>query len=218
MFDLFILRLANPEDRFFVIAWYLIVIISIVIHELAHGWMAIRLGDNTPIQLGRMTGNPLVHMGGMSLIALLLFGLAWGQMPIDPSRMRGRYADAKVSFAGPASNLILSALALIGLGLLIRFTPTPELQWEKNLHEFLFLAGSANLLLCVFNLVPIPPLDGSHILANFHRGYDNLRSDPGKQGIFMLGFFMVFITFGQLWGHVYKIASAVSTWIATVGG
>jgi len=218
MIDIFILKLADPESWFFAMSWILIVIISIVIHELAHGWMAIRLGDNTPNRLGRMTGNPLVHMGGMSLVVLALFGIAWGQMPIDPTRLRGRYAEAKVAFAGPASNILLALVALIALGLLMRYDADPTEQWQKNLYEFLFLAGSANMILTVFNLVPIPPLDGSHILANFHRGYANLISDPSKQGLFMLGFFAMFIFFGEMWDHAYRIAAIVSAFVATVGG
>lgn len=218
MINIFILRLAEPDQRFFVISWFLIVIISIVIHELAHGWMAIRLGDNTPSRLGRMTGNPLVHMGGMSLVALVVFGIAWGQMPIDPTRLRGKYGDAKVSFAGPASNILIAIFTLVALGLLSRFDPNPAVQWKENLHEFLFLAGSANLLLAAFNLVPIPPLDGSHILANFHRGYANLVADPSKQGIFLLGFCMLFVTFGKLWDWAYWLAAHISAFVATVGG
>ena len=75
----------NPADRFFFFAVVLTVVVSIVLHELAHGWMAMKLGDPTPRLEGRMTGNPLVHMGPWSLLALALAGIAWGSMPIDPS-------------------------------------------------------------------------------------------------------------------------------------
>lgn len=217
MIDIFILKLAEPDQRFFVISWILIVVISIVIHELAHGWAAVRLGDDTPIRLGRMTGNPLVHMGPFSLVALVVFGIAWGQMPIDPTRLRGRYAEAQVAFAGPGSNLVLAVVCLVTLGLLMRHDPQPDGQAMRNLHQFLFAAGSANLLLAAFNLCPVPPLDGSHILANFHHGYARLVGDPSKQGVFLLGFFFVFALFGQAWDWAYRIAAAVTGLIVSVG-
>jgi len=218
MINIFILYALEPETRFFFYSWILIVIVSVVIHELAHGWMAIRLGDTTPIRMGRMTGNPAVHMGGVSLVALMIFGIAWGQMPIDPTRLRGKYAEAKVALAGPVSNLLIALCSLTALGLLIRFAPNVNGQWQENLHEFLFLAGSANILLAVYNLVPIPPFDGSHILANFHRGYARFISDPSKQGFFMLCFFAMFWFFGEMWGHAYAAAEFISTSIATLGG
>jgi hypothetical protein len=87
------------------------VIGSIVLHELAHGWAAIRLGDTTPRDLGHMTWNPLVHMGGFSLVVFAVIGIAWGMMPVDPSRLRGRYGDALVALAGPAMNIVLAAVS-----------------------------------------------------------------------------------------------------------
>ena len=92
----------------FVIAWAFWIIFSICLHELSHGWAAIALGDRTPIESGHMTFNPLVHMGGMSLVAFALIGIAWGAMPINPARLRGRYAEALVALAGPAMNLVLA--------------------------------------------------------------------------------------------------------------
>ena len=169
------------------------VVISIVLHELAHGWMAMRHGDLTPERTGHMTGNPLVHMGPFSLMALALVGIAWGQMPIDPSRMRGKYAEAKVAAAGPAVNLVLAWLGLTahavwaGLGGYLE-PGTPA----GNGQQFLYLLGIYNLLLCVFNLLPVPPLDGSHILANFWRKYALTIEDPAKQGIWILAFVFCF--------------------------
>lgn len=123
-FELFVLRLMDPAQRFHALVWIVVVVISITLHELAHGFAAIRAGDDTPIRLERMTLNPLVHMGPFSLLALLVVGIAWGQMPIDSSRLRGKYAEAKVAFAGPSTNLLICLAALVGWGLLVRFGPT----------------------------------------------------------------------------------------------
>lgn len=189
----------------------LVVVVSIVLHELAHGAMAIKLGDNTPNRMGRMTGNPLVHMGPFSIAVLLLMGIAWGQMPIDPTRLRGKYAEAKVAFAGPATNLGLAILALTALGLWGRFGQKPP---DKEIMELgsvaakgyllLQVCGIYNLILCVFNLMPVPPLDGSHILANFHAGYARLLGNPAHQGIFLFAFFFVFMVSGVIFGPVIR--------------
>ncbi|MFI4862003.1 MAG: site-2 protease family protein [Phycisphaerales bacterium JB063] len=203
---------SDPGERFFFLAAILTVVVSIVLHELAHGWMAIKLGDNTPNRLGRMTGNPLVHMGPFSIVALLLLGIAWGQMPIDPSRMRGKYAEAKVAFAGPATNLSLAFLSLTSLGLWVRFGGGPSYEEITQLstiagkgYMLLWVFGQMNLMLFVFNLLPVPPLDGSHILANFHQGYANLLGDPSKQGIFLFAFMFAFMFAGALFGPVLEL-------------
>lgn len=189
---LFILQLHEAPQFFFAVV--ITVVISITLHELAHGWMAIRHGDDTPIRAGHMTGNPLVHMGVFSIVVLLIVGIAWGAMPIDPTRMRGRYAEAKVAAAGPATNLLLSLAALTALGLWMRFGTMPQAPSPmENLRFLLWVFGFVNLALCLFNLLPIPPLDGSHILANFHRGYARFIANPHNQGVMMLMFFFIFM-------------------------
>src|SRR4051794_8117784 len=99
----------QKDPRFFM-AVVITVVVSICIHELSHGFMAIALGDRTPIESGHMTLNPAVHMGVFSVLCLLTAGIAWGSMPVDPTRLRGRYADALVAAAGPASNVVLALL------------------------------------------------------------------------------------------------------------
>ena len=202
----------NAADRFYFLAVALTVVISIVLHELAHGWAAIRLGDNTPNRLGHMTGNPLVHMGPYSLVMLALAGIAWGRMPIDPTRLKGRHAEAVVAAAGPAVNLVLALLALTAMGLMMRawgvaewnpllfFYGVPEAallveSWQMSALRFASIAGVYNLLLAMFNLIPVPPLDGSHILGTYSRPYANFVGASKNQGlmlmIFVFGFFLV---------------------------
>lgn len=215
--NLFIQLAADQNTRFFYFAWILAMTISIVLHELAHGWMAWRCGDDTPYRLGRMTGNPLVQMGPFSLAALFLFGIAWGQMPIDPTRMRGRYAEAIVSFAGPAVNLALAAAAMLSLGLIYRFASVPESNWQQNLEVLLHVTASGNLILFVFNMLPIPPLDGSHILANFSRRYALFFDDPAHQGVAIMGFFFAFALVGVIQSPLIQLTRHVIDFVATVG-
>src|SRR3954465_11158624 len=164
------------DPRFF-LAVCITVVVSISLHELAHGIVAVWLGDRTPIETGHMTLNPAVHLGPISVICLLLAGIAWGSMPVTSSRLRGRYSEAVVAPAGPIMNVILAVIALVALGLWRRFDDrsVEELGDQlTNLRYFMLVFGLTNLHLFYFNLVPIPPLDGSHILANFSRSYARL--------------------------------------------
>ncbi|HEY8746948.1 MAG TPA: site-2 protease family protein [Tepidisphaeraceae bacterium] len=164
----------------------LVIIFSICFHELAHGLVAVWLGDDTPIEEGRLTLSPFVHMGLFSLICLLVAGIAWGAMPVNENRLRGRYGVALVAIAGPATNVLLAGLALGGLGLWMRADPRASAdlpQMAQNARYLLWLTGYANVLLAIFNLIPIPPLDGSNIMRSLSRSYstmwNGLMASPG---------------------------------------
>jgi Zn-dependent protease len=197
---MFIEYLKN-DPRFYV-AVVLVVVISISFHELAHGLIAVWRGDRTPIDDGRITLNPLVHMGPISLLVLLIAGIAWGAMPIDRTRLRGRYAEALVALAGPATNVLISALALSVLGLWQRLDPwatTDQLSnFADNGRLLLKLFGIMNLALAMFNLLPVPPLDGYHVLGNlspaFARAGDSLR----MSGASIIAFLVVFSFAGRI--------------------
>lgn len=164
------------------------VVLSIVLHELAHGWTAVWQGDDTPVRMHRLTLNPLVHMGGWSFVWLLLVGIAWGSMPIDPSRFRWRRRGrAVVAAAGPAMNLLLVLVALLGLALWIRFSRASDPLFS-NVAACLFVGAEINVFLAVFNLLPIPPLDGAEILAGLSFRTYRLHQHPNAQ---IIGFFIV---------------------------
>lgn len=168
-----------------VISWIAWVIVSITMHELAHGWVAIRRGDTTPIDTGHMTWNPLVHMGPWSLIMLLLVGIAWGAMPVDPTRIRGRHGEALVLIAGPAMNLLLAILAFIGLALWEPIAARAGVQ-DPLLSNFVWFFKTGvmlNIVLMLFNLLPVPPLDGGRILAHYSRGFASFVYSPNGQWI-----------------------------------
>ena len=195
-------NLWNSEPALLV-SWIVWVIGSIVLHELAHGWAAIRVGDRTPIETGHMTWNPLVHMGGFSLIVFAVVGIAWGMMPVNPSRMRGRHAEALVALAGPMMNLALAvgalALGLVWVGVAGGHW-IPGVRADEPLYsnmQIFFRAGVfLNVLLMVFNLMPIPPLDGSRIVAHYSPEYRRFfESENGQwvgMGLFVLLFFFGF--------------------------
>ena len=214
--EIFLLMAFDPNTRFVFFATVLVVVFSITLHELAHGWAAIRLGDRTPIIQNRMTFNPLIHMGPFSIVALLITGIAWGQMPIDPTRLKGRHGEAQVAFAGPAINLSLGLLFLIILGLIFRFDAQPDGHVGDNLTYMLLIAGQMNLILFVFNLIPAPPLDGSHILASYVQGYARFIYNANNQGACMLMFIGVFITAPVWMGQITRAVFNITTWVANV--
>ncbi len=162
-------------------SWVFWILLSIMLHELAHGWAALWQGDDTPRVTGHMNFNPVTHMGVTSLLFFALLGFAWGQMPVSPWRFRmGRMGDVLVSAAGPAMNLALAAIALTALGV-----------WEAkggaaqpthvNVGTFLSTGGWLNLFLAAFNMLPFPPLDGSSVFAGLVPPLRPLLESPGAR-------------------------------------
>jgi Zn-dependent protease len=201
------------EDQRYFFAVVITVVVSICVHELAHGITAIYYGDRTPIEQGHMTLNPAVHMGGFSIVLLLLAGIAWGAMPVDERRMRGRFAPAAVAFAGPLSNFVLAALALVGLGLWQRFDDTPTSEMSVPLANFRFLLivfARTNIALGLFNLVPIPPLDGSRILGNFSRSYAETAQTLMASGGIIIVFVVLFTGVSKV---IWPAADTVTLWM-----
>lgn len=152
-------------DRIITLA--IIFLTSMPIHEWAHAWAAYQLGDDTAAMRGRMTINPLAHLDPVGTLALVFFGYGWGKpVPVSPYRLRGkqRTSWALVSAAGPFSNLVLAMLAAIPfrLGWLNLYASGGS---TISLEGILFAFILINLSLMLFNLIPIPPLDGSRILA-----------------------------------------------------
>jgi len=186
------------DDPARLLAWAVWVIVSIVLHELAHGWAALWEGDRTPVETGHMTWNPLVHMGGVSLLMFALIGIAWGAMPVNPRRFRHRNGDALVSMAGPALNIALAIACILASTLWGGYAQSvPNPIWSIVL-DFFQTGAFLNVVLAVFNLLPVPPLDGSRILASFSPGYRELISHPQAALIGLLAFFLLMGRFGGL--------------------
>ncbi|MHC4415426.1 MAG: site-2 protease family protein [Planctomycetota bacterium] len=193
------------------ISWIFWVISSIVLHELAHGWAALWQGDDTPRRLGRMTANPLVHMGGVSLLVFAIIGIAWGVMPVDPARFRwGRRGRVVVSAAGPAMNVAIAVAALTLLVIWLAVGPRGS-NLHANLAIFLFTGGWLNILLALFNLLPIPPLDGSSILSGLsfraYRFYQ--RPQAALFGMFVLLAIFFVTPIGGLFWYGAKLAAGI---------
>ncbi len=135
---------------------------SIIIHELAHGWVASRMGDQTARLMGRLSLNPLRHLDPMGTVMLFLFGFGWAKpVPVNFHNLREpRKGMIMVSAAGIIANLMLAFLAVFLQRLL---APAPS----SVLETLLYYMAQINIILASFNLIPIPPLDGSKILMGF---------------------------------------------------
>jgi len=158
------------DDPVRFVAFLIGLIVSITVHEFAHAAVATAQGDQTARSAGRLTLNPARHLDPFGTVFLVLAGFGWGRpVPFVPANLRSRrFGAALVSLAGPASNFLLAIATLLVLRLVLdRLTPS----WFTVL-EVLF---TVNVVLGVFNLLPIPPLDGSRLLS--------VLLPPDRQGI-----------------------------------
>ena len=177
---------ARPLDIFFRI---MVLLFAICVHESAHAWMANRLGDPTAKMLGRVSLNPLVHIDpfGTILMPLILIVLGyppfgWAKpTPVDTRNFKNPVKDdIMTAVAGPVSNFLTAFLSIIALAILFHGSNAGIVPSFKNadvaspLATLFYFAMSINVVLAVFNLIPLPPLDGSHVIRHF-LSYNALR-------------------------------------------
>jgi len=208
----------------------LVLVFSVVVHETAHGWAAMRLGDNTARDAGRITLNPLPHVSLMgSIIVPLVLSLmgsypfGWAKpVPVNPTRLNNPWDDhPKVAAAGPASNLLLALISAILLGAVVGVLGAQGhsmsyMQGWPSYGTFLFLMFQTgvfiNVVLALFNLIPIPPLDGSWIIRRFLsrsalQRYEQLRQ---YSMVMIVGIFMLlhYTSAGDFLGvAIYKVTT-----------
>lgn len=174
---------------------------SIIIHELAHGWVADKMGDSTARWLGRLSLNPMRHLDPIGTVMLFVFGFGWAKpVPVNFARLRDfRKGLIFVSAAGITANIILAFIALFLLQL---FFP-----WRiESLNTLLYYLAQINIMLAAFNLIPIPPLDGSKILMGFSSRrfqYSLARIEP----------YGLFIIIGLLWLGALNPLIAFFRWV-----
>ena len=190
--------LTGDPTQFIVNALYLIpaLLIGLIGHELAHAAVAVARGDQTPRIDGRLSLNPSHHLDPLGTVAILLIGFGWAKpVRINPFRMRGRYDAAIVALAGPFANLVMAYVLAIPIKVAL-LTGNFDPAWPA--WRLLQTAFILNVVLAVFNLLPIPPLDGFSFLSSLlRRPFPEFfsRIDRNQQ-IIMLVFILIVVVGG----------------------
>ena len=199
-----------------------ILLFSVIIHEIAHGWTALMLGDPTAKMMGRLTLNPIPHIDLIGSIVVPLFSLlaagsvfiAWAKpVPVDPRNFSHyRRDDMIVSVAGPVSNILMALVCSIAVILLAALNKA-VVTWDSPLatEAMVFLLRMfyggvyLNIVLAGFNLIPVPPLDGSHVLASLLPGKAAVAfARVGFAGIFLLLFLMRVPAFSNVFQGIIR--------------
>lgn len=171
----------------------MILLLALPVHELAHAAVATALGDDTPRSQGRLSLNPLRHLDLMGSVLILIAGFGWAKPVMwNPNKIaiNRKVGAVLIAVAGPLSNLLMAAIAMALLG---QFMDTLNSFWYTALVQFAFI----NALLAVFNLIPVPPLDGSHVLFALLPGDTwRLRAQMSQYG--MLAIFALVFLFPQI--------------------
>ena len=158
-----------------IFTFLVIMLVAFPLHECAHGWVALLLGDKTAEESGRLTLNPIAHIDPMGAIAMLLFGIGWAKpVPVNPARcnkVKPKAAMALIGAAGPLSNLLLAYIVEIIYKVVIYSNAEILLSGKESMYLYLVIALNQviylNIYLALFNLLPVPPFDGSRIFLAF---------------------------------------------------
>lgn len=196
-----------------------VLIMSVVVHEVSHGQAALFLGDPTAKYSGRLTLNPIKHIDlfGSVILPLLLFLsrtgfiIGWAKpVPYNPYNLRNqKWGPGIVALAGPAANIILAVI----FGLFIRFAYALPLYMASSFLKISLTIVSINLVLAVFNLVPIPPLDGSKILFSaLPYKFRNIEIFLEQYGFIILIFFILFLFsfLSPIIGFLFKLITGLN--------
>lgn len=163
------------------------IVVSLSFHEFGHAWSAKRFGDDTAERQGRLTLNPIAHIDPIGLLMIVIIGFGWARpVPTDPRNFNSFWASLVVAAAGPLANLILAFLAL-NLYMLAARNGMAVVESDA-VQTFFYLFSYINLLLMLFNLIPLGPLDGHYILPyflprNLSRSYRELNQRFGGYAI-----------------------------------
>lgn len=198
------------------------VLIAITFHEFAHAKAADMLGDDTPRQEGRLSLNPLSHIDPIGFIMLLFAGFGWGKpVNVNPRNYNRditvEKADAIVSIAGPAANLVLAIIFGIIYCLIFKFMDVTKItETIRIIMTMIQYVITINIGLCIFNLIPLPPLDGSKVIKPF-LPYNGKRWFEDNERIFYIIFIVLWITgiagriispiIGIVYNGIFKILS-----------
>ena len=201
------------QNPFAFIVFALLLLVVVTVHEFSHAFAANRLGDPTPSLMGRLTLNPLAHLDPIGTLLFIIAGFGWGKpVPFDPFNLRHPKKDAAIiSFAGPASNIVMAAVA----SLILRFMIfVPGITFSIATADFVTEFVKLNILLAIFNLIPIHPLDGFKVVAGLlpKKYYDDWM-DLQRYGMIFL-IFLIFPFFGR--APIFTIINPVMHFLLSI--
>lgn len=169
------------------------ILIASTVHEYSHALVADKLGDKTPQFQGRLTLNPIVHVDIIGFIMILIAGFGWAKpVQVNPRAFKNYYKDdLKVSFAGPLANIIAAFIFAIIFGLVVRVIPSGN-NLTEIIITIIYLTMRINIMLFIFNLLPLPGLDGFHILRDlFPKTFYNVQHVIYKYQYIILLIFII---------------------------
>lgn len=210
------LRLLFQEPIIFAV-WFLSFLLALTVHEFSHALVGNALGDSTAKRLGRLTLNPAAHVDPLGLLTVVFIGFGWGKpVPYNPYNLKWpKWGPVAIAFAGPISNLLLATVAAIAFGLL-----APRLGASNLLSIFLLIFAQMNIALLAFNLIPLPPLDGSKLLlaALSSPKYQAARLFIEQRGPFLLLLLVLLDSFGNIGIFSWIIQGASTVVLALASG
>lgn len=203
-----IFSVSGKEELLIYVCTRLLIIFTILpVHEYAHGWAARKMGDDTAYNMGRLTLNPLAHVDWFGAVCLMLFGFGWAKpVPINPRNFKNyKKGTALTALAGPAANLICAAIGILAYRLCYDFLCVTGSATLYYVCLALSAFASINLSLCVFNLIPVQPLDGSRIFSAILPTKVNMFLYKYQRQIYMV--FLLLLFLGALTGPLSWIIS-----------
>lgn len=187
------------------------ILIAMTLHELAHGWVSYKFGDPTPKEEGRLSLNPFHHLDPFGTLALLVFGFGWAKpVMVNPQYYKDKKAGMMwTALAGPLTNFVVAFICMLIWGILVRISYSAEITMPHYLMNLLSVTISLNIGLGVFNLIPIPPLDGSKVLYAILPEEQYFKILQYEQ---ILSLILIAVLFsGALDGILYSIKSMITS-------